>query len=154
MGEGYLLAIDNVSIDLVDWEKKINFSSPPRPDNITESEEIMKLYKGPFLQESDYLWVEAEQYRLEQLWIKAAYRMADYYNEQDDVENEERWCVKICTTRPEEVDAHFSLMQLYAHLGLGLQVERQYQQLLTAMDELNLQVSPHITKWVTEWEAS
>ncbi|MBP1968502.1 two-component SAPR family response regulator [Virgibacillus natechei] len=152
MREGYVLSTKNVFIDLVKWENKLKSALPLNSETIDRYEEIMKLYTGAYLQEYDYLWVEAERYRLEQLWLKTAYQMAGYYDKQDNLEKAEAWYVKICTTSPEEEDAHFSLMKLYGRLGFGLQINRQYHQLEKALDELSLEVSPSVTKWYKQWK--
>lgn len=154
MREGYVLSTKNVFIDLVKWENKLKSALPLNSETIDRYEEIMKLYTGAYLQEYDYLWAEAERYRLEQLWLKTAYQMAGYYEKQDNLKKAEAWYVKVCTTSPEEEDAHFSLMKLYGKLGFSLQINRQYHQLEKALDELSLEVSPSVTKWYKQWKKS
>jgi len=152
MGEGYVLSTKNVVIDLVEWEFKINSAPPLNIKTIGAYEENMKLYTGVYLQEYDYLWAEAERHRLAQLWLKAAYQMAGYYFKQNNLKKAEEWYVKICTSIPEEEDAHFSLMKLYKQLGFGAEIERQYHHLSNAMEELSLEVSPNINKWFNQWK--
>jgi two-component SAPR family response regulator len=152
MGEGYVLSTKNVFIDLVEWEFKINSASPLNIETIDAYEKNMKLYTGVYLQEYDYLWAEAERHRLAQLWLKAAYQMAGYYFKQNNLKKAEEWYVKICTSIPEEEDAHFSLMKLYKQLGFGAEIERQYHNLSNAMEELSLEVSPNINKWFNQWK--
>ncbi len=154
MGEGYTLSAKNVFIDLVEWENKINASPSLTSETIHDYEKNMKLYKGAFLEAYDYLWAEPERYRLEQLWLKTAYQMAGYYDQQDILTKAEEWYVKICTTIPEEEEAHFFLMKLYARLGLELQIDRQFNQLTKALEELSLEVSPSVKKWFMYWKSS
>ncbi|GAB3789714.1 response regulator [Virgibacillus kimchii] len=153
MGEGYTLYIENLFIDLVEWEKNLKTAPPLTGETIDAYEENMKLYSGAFLQEYDYLWAEAERYRLEQLWLKAAYQIAGYYSKHDYLENAQNWYVQICSTAPEEEDAHFSLMKLYEKQGYGLQIERQFKELTNALKELGLEVSPNIVKWFKQWKS-
>ncbi|MFA1818865.1 response regulator [Virgibacillus oceani] len=152
MGEGYVLSTKNVFIDLVEWERKISFAPPINSETIISYEKNMKLYTGPFLKEYEYLWAEAERHRLVQLWLKTAYQMAGYYENQDNMEKAKTWFVKICTTSPEEEDAQFSLMKIYSRLGFSLQIDRQYYQLANALEELGLEVSPHVSKWFKQWK--
>lgn len=149
--EGYILNTNNIFIDIVEWEQRMAFSHPLTVETIVEYETNMNLYAGSYLQEYDYLWAEAERYRLEQLWIKAAYQLANFYVNQNYLEEAEKWFVKIYTLRPEEEDAHFSLMKLYADLDLGLLVNHQYHLLKNALNELDSEVSPTIQKWFYQW---
>ncbi|QQK78097.1 response regulator [Salicibibacter cibarius] len=153
LGAGYMLSTKDVFIDLVEWEKQIISAPRLTTKTIDDYEETMKLYTGGFLEKYDYLWAEGERFRLEQLWIKVAYEMAGYYDKQDNLEMAEAWYVKICTARPEEEDAHFLLMKLYAKLRIGLFIDHQYHQLTKAMEDLGLQVSPNITQWYKQWKS-
>src|SRR5699024_7662182 len=47
MGEGYLLCIKNVFIDLVEWEYKIRSAPPLNLETINSYEDHMRLYTGP-----------------------------------------------------------------------------------------------------------
>lgn len=154
MGESYTLLIKNVFIDLVEWEKSIKEAPPLTTETIDIYEENMKLYSGIFLQEYDYLWAESERYRLKQIWLKVAYQIADFYYKQNHFEKAEAWYINICTSVPEEEDAHFSLMKLYKLLGLGLQIDRQYNLLMEALEELGLEVSQEIRKWFKQCRSS
>ncbi|MGC8073700.1 bacterial transcriptional activator domain-containing protein, partial [Salmonella enterica] len=87
---------------------------------IEKYEAVMQLYTGSYLQEYNYLWADSERYRLEQIWLKTAYNIANIYYDHGDLENAESWYIQICTLRPEDDHAHFSLMELYASMGYGL----------------------------------
>ncbi len=152
VGEGYNLSTKNVLIDLREWENRLNSAPPINIETIEYYEESMNLYKGGYLQEYDYLWTETERYRLELLWLKTAYQMAYYYEKQNNLEKAETWFKNICKIRPEDEEAHFSLMKLYATLELGLQVDRQYIELQHALSELNLQIRPAIKIWFQHWK--
>ncbi|GGA70623.1 response regulator [Ornithinibacillus halotolerans] len=149
--EGYILTVQNTIIDVVEWENKIVSAPSIDINTVAYYEDTMNLYTGSYLQEHDYLWVEPERYRLEQLWIKTAYRLATFYYEQKDWENAEKWYQAICTLRPDDENAHFSLMKIYADLGLGLLVNHQYILLKKSIKELSLTLSPNIKKWYEQW---
>lgn len=149
--DGYILLAQNISIDTVKWEDRIVSAPPISMGTVDDYETSMDLYTGSYLQEYDYLWVEPERYRLEQLWTKVAYQLANFYYEQEDLKNAEIWFYKICTVRPEEENAHFSLMKLYAILGYSKLIDHQYFQLKNALKELSIQVSPNIKKWYDLW---
>lgn len=149
--DGYRLTIRHTSIDIVEWEKHIQSAPPIDGNSINDYEWIMALYTGAYLQMHDYIWAEPERYRLELLWLKTAQQMADFYFQQDDLENAETWYAKICEFRPEEENAHYILMKIYDNLGYGLLVDHQFSQLKSAMKELDIQVSPHIQNWYDRW---
>jgi two-component SAPR family response regulator len=149
-GDGYTLWTNNVSIDLAVWERYIIDTPLIDAKTIQGHEENMKLYKGDYLQECDYIWAEAERYRLAQLWLKTAYRMADFYEAEGNMEKAGEWYAKISAAFPEEEDAHLSLMKLYARQGADVQIDRQYHQLSEALEELGLKVSSSVEQWVKE----
>lgn len=152
--DGYYLSTKNISIDIVDWESSIQSAPPIDIETVAAYEKIMDLYTGPYLQAYDYLWAEPERYRLEILWLKTARQMADCYYQDNDFEKAETWYAEICSLRPEEENAHFSLMKIYDQLGYGLLAIHQFDQLQTALNELDLQVSPHVKTWYDRWVKS
>lgn len=152
--DGYYLNIKNASIDLVEWENSIKSAPPINIKSIADYETIMELYTDSYLQEYDYLWAEPERYRLEMLWLKTADQIADFYFMQGDLERAETWYAKICSLRPEEESAHYSLMKIYDELGYGLLVIHQFAQLSIALKELGLSVSPYIQNWYDQWNSS
>ncbi|MFD1850653.1 response regulator [Oceanobacillus bengalensis] len=152
VGEGYNLSTKNVLIDLLEWESKITLAPPVTIETIDDYENNMQLYQGAYLQEYDYLWTETERYRLEQLFLKVAYKIANYYDEKNQLEKAETWYVKICQVRPEDENARFSLMKLYDTLGLSILVDRQYIELDKALSELNLQINTEIKTWFRHWK--
>lgn len=149
--DGYILLTQNIFVDVVEWENKIVSAPTISMETVDDYETSMDLYTALYLQEYDYWWVEPERYRLEQLWTKAAYQLANFYYEQEDFKNAEIWFVKICMAKPEEENAQFSLMKLYAILGHGKLIDHQYVQFKNALEELGIQVSPIIKKWYDQW---
>lgn len=152
VADGYHLNIKNVFIDIVEWEKGIKSGPPTDIKSIAEYEIMMESYKGGYLEAYDYLWTVPERYRLEMLWLKAAYQMANFYFEHNDLENAQTWYAAICDFRPEEEVAHYYLMKLYDKSGYGLLVDHQFSQLTTVLKELDIQVSPYIQKWYDGWK--
>lgn len=148
---GYTLFVENVFIDILEWENSVKTAPPIHTETIEYYETMMVMYTGPYLEVYDYVWAETERYRLEQLWINTAYKMAGFYLKQRNMEMMEAWYVKISDLRPEEEDAHFYLMKLYAELGYGLLVNHQYARLNDALQELGLEMSAPIKSWYEQW---
>lgn len=144
---GYKLVVQNSLINVVEWEKAIQSLPSLHSTTIREYEKIMHLYKEPYLHNYDYIWVEGERHRLEQLWIKMASRIADWYESNLELERAESWYLKICAQAPEDEHAHFSLMKLYAGFQYGILVDHQYNILKEALENLDLSVSPVIQEW-------
>jgi len=88
---------------------------------------------------------------LEQLWLKTANKIAESYVESGRNEKAIDWYVKICNTRPEDENANFTLMKLYAKLGYGLLVNHQYNQLEQALMDLGLEINSEIKQWHENW---
>ncbi|WP_042141905.1 response regulator [Paucisalibacillus sp. EB02] len=149
--EGYILLTKNAFIDIVEWETRIVAAPPLSMETVDDYEAIMDLYTGPLLQQYDYWWVENERHRLELLWTSVAYQLGNFYFEHGELKKSRMWFIKICTARPEEENAHFSLMKLFAILGDVKLVEHQYTQLKNALKELDIQVSSNIKEWYDHW---
>src|SRR5699024_7228353 len=127
--DGYILITDDVSIDLVEWEKRLNDDSPVIKQTINEFEKVMALYTGPYLKNYDYLWAEAERFRLENKWIAIALEIGHFYFKNNQFQQAESWLIEICQVQPENEKAHFFLLKLYASLNYGILVNYQYEKL-------------------------
>lgn len=149
--DGYRLTLNNVAIDIVEWENSILSAPPVSKDNINKYEEIMKLYTGPYLQEYNYFWAEAERKRLEELWLKSAHQIAGFYLYYNYLENAEKWYSKIYKLTPANEKANFSLMNIYDRFGYGVLVDHQFNQYKSTLIELGLEVEPHIQNWYEQW---
>ncbi|WP_096185807.1 response regulator [Evansella halocellulosilytica] len=149
--DGYILSIKNAVIDLVEWEKRLDEAPPVQIDTIRDYETLMELYKNPYLDNYNFLWAEAERFRLEKLWLKTAYEIGICYDYHHYFEEAEAWFTKVCRMKPEDEYARFYLMKRYATSGQDPLVDLQYEQLENALDELNLHISDGITRWYSKW---
>lgn len=131
----------------MEWENKIKTPDNINEDIIDEWESVMSLYTGHFLEGYNMLWIQSERFRLEQLWVKCASRIASYSKDTNNVEKAEKWFLKICEFKPEEASPHFELMILYENLGLGLLVNHQYTILNNVAKDLGIEVNYDIAKW-------
>lgn len=149
---GYRLWTNNLFLDVVFWESKIKAASPITIENIEEHESCMELYTGPYLGSYNYTWAEAEQHRLEHLWVKTAHQMASVYEKNNRLGEAVEWYVRICSIRPEDEDSQFALMKAYATMGIGMFVTHQYKELKNALEELGLEVNKAIADWYVNWQ--
>lgn len=149
---GYRLRTNNISLDVVVWESRIKADFPITIENLQDYEKHMQLYTGAYLVEYDYEWTGGERYRLEELWIRTAYQMANVYAEDNQLEKAVEWYLKICAKRPEDEESQFALMKVYSELGLGMLVSHQYKQLKNVLEHLGLEISAHISDWYLRWQ--
>lgn len=146
--DGYLLELNNVVIDLVDWEEKLMSLDVLSHSTIEKYEAIMELNKEPYLQHHDYIWLEAERHRLEKLWFTTANDIANFYEMNNDINKAITNYKKICARYPENEEAHFSLMKIYAQVGDYKSVMQQYRKLIHVLrEELSIEPSTYIKKW-------
>lgn len=150
--ESYVLEIKNVLIDVEEWETRLKALDKINEDTIDNWEEVMKLYSDHFLKDYAMHWIYAERFRLEQIWVKAAFQIAEYYLDNNKIEKAEQWYLKITHFIPEEENAHLELMKIYEQLGLGLLIDHQYNVLLKTSKELEYDIGSHIKEWYEKWK--
>lgn len=151
--DGYILRTNHVVLDIEKWEKAIIHGGSVTMETVNTYTEAMELYSGAYIEAYDYIWAEAERHRLEQLWLKTAYEIADLYDEHQDVKKAETWYLKISQQHPYSEEAYFSLMKIYSSLGQHEFVEHQYNQLTLLLgDELNILPTSSIRNWFREWK--
>lgn len=149
--DGYILLIDNVLIDLIEWERQINKYPSVNDYSINFLEDAMILYTDPYLKNYDYLWADNERFRLESKWVSTALNISNYYFENGKYKQAESWLVEICQTQPENEGAHFLLMRLYDILDYGILVNHEYEKLSENLLELGLSVNDQIQNWYNQW---
>lgn len=150
--EGYQFTLKDVVIDLKEWERQLENAPPLDTKSITLYEEIMGLYTGAYLLDYDYLWAEAERYRLEELWVKKSLEIADWYHDQGHIEKAKASYKKISDAYPEVENASFAQMKIHAELGNHIMVFQLYDQLSEVLEEsLDLPPRAEITTWFQEW---
>lgn len=153
VSDGYKLMLNNVKIDLVEWEDAIIATPSISIETLHLYEEIMKHYTDSYLKHYDFYWAEPERFRLEQIWIEVAMRMANCYEKHDYYEEAVKWYDKICQLNPHDEEASFALMKLYATLDYGLLVHHHYTQLENALKEIDIEMSSNIRNWYHQWRA-
>lgn len=149
--DSYILLTVNVKVDLPEWEKQLNEMADVNEQTVHQYEKILNSYPGTYLQKENYLWAQAEQFRLEQIWIKAAFRLADYYNETNKLETAISWYNNIIAFHGEEEKAYFELMKIYARTGNRRMVILQYEKLDDLYKELNIPFNNQVAEWFSNW---
>jgi len=152
ISEGYMLRLEHVQLDVEEWENGLRNDPDILPDELASFEQLLKLYKGDYLQDFDYWWAESERERLKLLWIRSAVRLAEAYRDAGRPESAIAIYSDLCQRIPTMEEAHYALMTLYAERNQHLAVTRQYQLLASVIkDEFNDQPSSYIREWYEVW---
>lgn len=149
--DGYILRLYNVKLDLVEWEEKIVRLPDVDGSSIQQYEEIMKLNSGPYLDDYDYIWVESEKQRLENIWLQIAQDMARFYEDENYSKEAIHWYRTIVERTPEIEEAHLQLMKLYAAEKNQSLVTKQYEEYIDAQESFDLKPSKKMTDWYEDY---
>lgn len=150
--EGYILQTENIIFDLEEWEKGLQFTQPLNKNTIHYYCKLMEMNSEVYLQHYDYWWAETERYRLEQLWLKTALKLADWYFDNGFLDEAIVWYENIQQRHPTFEEAYFSLMKIYNSKGMYPLVDRQFQGLTKILEkELDMVPSVPIIKWYQAW---
>ncbi|MNJ46510.1 Bacterial transcriptional activator domain protein [compost metagenome] len=151
--DGYILNLHNVLLDVGEWESYIESSPPITKGTINDYVKVMKVYKEDYLKEYDYWWAESERQRLKVLWLRASFRMAEWYLASNQQIKATEKYLEICHQHPIAEEAHFALMKIFASTQNSLAVHRQYRLLSSILfDEFNEQPSTYISEWYHQWK--
>lgn len=146
--DGYILEIKKVQVDLFEWEKAVaQLPNEINEKTIKQFIETMELNTGPYLSEYDFIWVEAEKQRLENLWIEIAEKLANYFIRVDDFNQAIEWLLQIVIRVPESEKSHLTLMKLFAEQHKYHEVIKQYDEYVKVQKSFDLKPSAYITKW-------
>ncbi|MEH7356121.1 response regulator [Neobacillus drentensis] len=151
--EGYILRIENIAFNLEVWEKGIQSAPALNEHTITNYCALMKLNTEIYLQHHDYWWAETERHRLEQLWLKTALQLANWYLDHGQIDEAITWYSEIQQRQPAVEEVYFSLMKIYAEQDNILLVNHHYQELAKVLEEeFDILPSAYITKWYQDWK--
>ena len=117
---------------------------------------MMKLYTGDYLQEYDYWWAEGERQRLKELWLSVSLSMAEWYVDQERID-EAILCYFSIQRHPLEEKAYFSLMKIYAVQDNPAQVHRLFSLLCQVLeDEMGEEKPLHceMVRRMEQWNSS
>jgi len=146
--DGYLLELTDVEVDLVIWEEKLEQLSTIDESTIDLFEEVMHLNRGSYLASYDYIWLEGERHRLDQLWTYIANQLVAYYKKAGKITDAIQWCHAIIERFPTIEEVHFNLMKLYEANGDFTLMMQQYNELNKMLrKELETKPSNYIVEW-------
>ncbi|AZS16189.1 response regulator [Paenibacillus lutimineralis] len=152
--EGYVLHLNQIVLDINEWDRRIGTLPPLTADSIDLYQELTKLYTGDYLQEYDYWWAESERQRYKSQWLKLSYDMGDWHYRNGALEQAAASYLNIIFHDSLEERAYYQLMVIYSEQQPAM-VHRQYQLLESVLEEeLGEAPSDYITEWYKVWQES
>lgn len=148
----YVLDLNEVKLDVEEWEKGIASLSPITPATLEEHQALIDLYEGNYLEDCGYLWSEGEKERLRSLWLNHITHVAQFL-----VGRREYPQAVILYNRAQEIhpyteDSYFMLMQLYDKLQDRHSVELQYERLTCMLaEQFNQEPRQQVKDWYCHW---
>ncbi len=101
------------------------------------------LYEGPYLPDTDEMWVHSERERLWQAFVEAALWLAEFHHEAGENDLALDYCQRVLAQDPCQEGAHRLAMRIYAAMGNRAEVARQLQRCRLALSEqVNAGLSP------------
>lgn len=149
----YTLYLNDISFDVDEWTNRIENLPPLSKNTYFEHKEVIKLYKGDYLNDLNYTWAEVEKKRICSVWLYHVKKVANFL-----VENEEyieaiklyHYVQNICPTREE---SYFNLMKLYNKLNDLNAVEVQYKALKDVLKfEYATEPEMKVQDWFNNWK--
>ncbi|NDI34412.1 response regulator [Chengkuizengella sediminis] len=114
LNEGYMLEMQSVTCDLVEFRQYFSHHSKVLKENLAESERVFRLYKGNLFEEKDYMWSLALDRDLSEKYIFLTNELATYYMIKNDLSRAEG-IIKTCLSLyPEHEKINRLLLKLYA----------------------------------------
>lgn len=151
--EGYRLDLNDVVLDIEEWENRLAESTNITEDRLVLHKELAGLYRGDYLVEYSYIWAETEKRRLRTVWLQHVKQIADYLLVRNQDEEAARHYLQTQNVIPQEETIYFELMLIFARLGDRDSVEKQYE-LLTNMLRQHFDVLPkgEVQIWFNNWQ--
>lgn len=151
----YMLELKEVKIDVVEWEKQLNEMEVIHSGNIERYERLMEKSVAPYLQDYDYIWIEAERQRIEKRWLETALQIASFFQQHGDKQKAINWYKIICHRHPNAEQAYLELMKIYASEGQTVLVYQEYERLRKEVIEgLNVSLGEETVNWFYQWQQS
>ncbi len=106
-----------------------------QPVAAAKLERAVSLYRGDYMEDLDYHWVEAEREQLKQVYLTLLERLAHGYTERGDLDQAASCLRTVLSCNPLLEDTHVFLMKIYARMGDRMAVMQQYQNLSRVLEQ-------------------
>lgn len=151
-GEGYSLDLNQVKLDVTEWETCIRELGPVGAQAWQEHQRLFDLYGGEYLGNCDYIWAESERERLRTIWLHHSSQLARSYAEGQKVAEAVTIYKRLIELHPYYENGYFGLMMLYDQIGDWPAVETCFRELqVRLVKELGVKLSPEVWSWYRSW---
>lgn len=117
----------------------------PAGAEIIALQAAVDLYRGPFLEETEAEWRNAEQQRLERLVLGALERLSDLYAQDGRRQESIAAAERLLAIDPSREDIHARVIQTYLRLGDRAAAQRQMERCVTVLrDEWGIEPGPEL----------
>lgn len=137
VNENYTLDISTGVCDFVDFDRFLckYLNSEVDDENIGEYEKIVKLYKGEYLEEEDYLWIYEIRAYLHNEYEKILLSMAEYYRTHREPKKAEKALLKIISNNSLSEEGNKRLLELYIESKKPKLYSKQYERYTILLKE-------------------
>lgn len=111
--ENYSLEIASGVCDYVDFVNFIANNLTIEASNILEAERLIGLYKGPYLEEDDYIWGLETREWLENQFEKLLFKVAAFYDSAGKMRKAEAALLRLLELNPLSEDGNQALLEMY-----------------------------------------
>lgn len=151
--DGYLLEMNNVSLDVDEWENGLRSLPPLTEESVGDYTRLLELYRGDYFAEYDYLWAESERQRLRMDWYNLASQVGNFLVANGEYSKAIVLYLRIQRFYPHVEELYFSLMKLYDVLGDREAVAGQDNSMREMLrEEFEAEAPPHIKEWYQQWK--
>lgn len=149
----YTLLLHDVKVDVHLWEKDIESLKELSAKTLIDYINIIKRYKGNYLESLEYSWSKVEKERLRSLWFHYVKKVTDYLISQKKYIQAIEIYHFAQEVNPLEEESYFLLMQLYHEINEPLAVAAQFEKLKQVLkEELGVEPSSKILTWYNKWK--
>lgn len=144
----YRLEVENIKIDVVDWENELSKIEEITHENYQKVKDILTLYRGAYFSEEGYAWAELEQQRLRMIWLYYVRKISDYLIDLGQLSEAALFHLEVQKIDPLVEESYFMLMKLYYQMGDRISVELQFEELTRMLrEEYGIPPSNEVLTW-------
>ena len=149
--DGYVLELNDVEVDVLDWEQQSYQLPAITPENIAEYEQMVLSFENKYFMKHDYVWLEPKRHILTKLWKSLIEDVVQCYTEHNEFEKAIQLLEKLVEEYTEDEQIYFELMKLYNHIGDIDAIAAKYRSLIQHLRrELDAPPSSEIQDWYKE----
>ncbi|MCK0470111.1 response regulator [Halalkalibacter sp. APA_J-10(15)] len=154
MNAGYILETgESITLETDEWDFWINRFSSLTHTDLPQYKKMFDQYKGDYYGSYYFHWASDEIESRRQQWLQLARLLADYYLQQQRVQEAIEIYYTVQQRCPYIEDSYVELMKLHAMLQQHIAVENQYHKLkATLRREFEIEPNEEIRKWYDQWK--